>query len=85
VAVEFDPAEAGDHPSWRPFAKASPCVVVECTTEWSGPARRAFCGTRLPFHDHDTLHDVTEVSPGVRFAWARDERGLIAPEIRVSP
>ncbi|MFO1323981.1 MAG: hypothetical protein U1F15_07930 [Burkholderiales bacterium] len=85
LAVDFDPARRGTHTNWRPFAKASPCVVVEYQTEWTGPARRAFCGTRLPFYDHYTLHDLAEVSPGVPFGWGRDERGFIVPEIRVSP
>src|SRR5207249_960719 len=82
IAVEFDPGQMGKYPHWRPFAKASPCVIVEYTTEWTGLARRAFCGTRLTFADHYTLHGVTEVTAGVPFYWARDERGFIVPEIR---
>lgn len=85
LAVEFDPAAMGSYTNWRAFAKASPCVVVEYQTEWTGPAHRAFCGVRLPFYDHYTLHDIVEIAPGVPFLWARDERGFIVPEIRVSP
>ena len=50
----------------------------------AAPQRRAFCGRRLPFYDHYTLHDVNEVTPGVPFAWVRDERGFAVPELRVS-
>jgi len=85
LAVEFDPTQMGTAPHWRPFAKAAPCVVVEYDTAWTGPTSRAFCGTRLPFYDHYLLHDVERVAPGVPFSWMRDERGFIAPEIRMTP
>jgi len=84
LAVEFDPKLMGRYTQWRPFAKAAPCVVVEYTAEWAVNARHAFCGTRLPFYDHYTLHDAGPITAGVPFAWTRDERGFIAPEIRIS-
>ncbi len=84
LAVEFDPSQIGKAPDWRAFAKASPCIVVEYGGDWSRPLRRAFCGTKLDFHDHYRLDDLRETSPGVPFSWARDERGFVAPEIRVS-
>jgi hypothetical protein len=84
LAVELDPSQMGPSHNWRASAKAAPCIVVEYDSGWTGPARRAFCGTRLPFHDHYSLHDLTQVAPGVPFAWRRDERGFIVPEIRLS-
>jgi len=85
LAVEFDPRRMGTAPNWRPFAKAAPCVVVEYDSGWTGPARRAFCGTRHPFYEHYTLHDIDALAPGVPFSWMRDERGFITPEIRMTP
>ena len=84
LAVEFDPARIGNYPDWHPFAKASPCIVVEFESAWSGKPRRAYCGTRRTFYDHITLHDLRETAPGVPFEWARDERGFAALQIRVS-
>jgi len=84
LAVEFDPKLMGRYTQWRPFAKAAPCVLVEYTNEWAVGARHAFCGARLTFYDHYTLHDAGPLTTGVPFAWKRDERGFIAPEIRIS-
>lgn len=84
LAVEFDPKLMGSYTQWRPFAKAAPCVLVEYKAEWAIGARHAFCGTRLPFYDHYTLHDAGPITTGVPFAWMRDERGFIVPEIRIS-
>jgi len=82
LALEWDPAEMGNLKRWRAFAKATPCAVVEYTAEWA-PARRAFCGNRLTFYEHYTLHDLKEMAPRVPFDWARDESGFAMPEIRL--
>ncbi|MEO8189551.1 MAG: hypothetical protein ABI682_04355 [Acidobacteriota bacterium] len=84
LAVEFDPADVGTAATWYAAARASPCVVVQYTTEWSAIARRAFCGRRLPLADSLSPHRVTELTPGVPFSWQRDERGFIVPELRMS-
>ncbi|MEO8752313.1 MAG: hypothetical protein ABI624_06515 [Casimicrobiaceae bacterium] len=84
LAVEFDPGDMGQYPHWRPFAKASPCVVVEYATEWTGAARRAFCGSRVTFADHYVLQHLQELTSAVPFSWMRDERGFMMPEIRMS-
>lgn len=84
MAIEFDPSKMGEYRDWRPFARASACIVVEYDGGWGSAQRRAFCGTRLPFYDHYTLHDVKEVSPGVPFTWSRDDHGFAVPELRVS-
>lgn len=85
VALEFDPRQMGDYTNWQAFALASPCIVVEYDGGWAGPQRRAFCGGRFAFRsDAYTLHDITEVTAGVPFAWARDTRGYAVPELRMS-
>jgi len=84
IAVELDPAQIGTSSNWRAFAKAAPCIVVEYDSGWTGATQRAFCGTRLPFYDHYTLHDTSEAAPGVPFEWRRDERGFVVPEIRLT-
>lgn len=84
VAIELDPSQMGNSRNWHAFAKASPCIVVEYDSGWTGATRRAFCGTRLPFHDHYALHDLNEIAPGVPFDWRRDARGFIVPEIRIT-
>ena len=47
--------------------------------------RRGFCGTRVPFNGSWTLADMRDISPGVPFAWAKDEHGFVVPEIRMAP
>lgn len=83
LAVEWDPAEVGQRSRWRPFAKATPCAVVEAAGDWGAPVKRAFCGNRLKFSESYTLHDLTEMAPGVPFDWARDAEGFPVPEIRM--
>ena len=83
LALEWNPAEMGELTRWRAFAKASPCVVVEYEGDW-GNSRRAFCGKRLPFHSQYTLHDLKETTPGVPFAWKRDDSGFAVVELRTS-
>ena len=84
LAVEFDPASMGTHTHWRGFAKASPCAIVEFQGDWSGAARRAFCGNLLDFTESYTLHDLKEMAPQIPFAWTLDDRGFILPQIRIS-
>jgi len=85
LAVEFDPSEMGQRTLWRPHAFASPCAVVAYEGSWGSGERRAFCGTRLKFSDAYSLTDLSELSPGVPFAWTRDANGFAAPEIRMTP
>ncbi|HEY6553766.1 MAG TPA: hypothetical protein VI669_10430 [Vicinamibacteria bacterium] len=82
LALEWNPAEMGDSLRWRAFAKATPCAVVEYQADWA-QVRRAFCGNRLTFYEHYTLHDLKEMAPKVPFDWARDASGFAAPEIRL--
>jgi hypothetical protein len=83
LALEIDVASIRVPANWRASAIASPCAVVEYAGDWGSPARRAFCGNRFPFNDAYTLYDLRQMAPDVPFAWARDERGFIVPEIRV--
>lgn len=83
LAVDVDLARVRAPQYWRASAKASPCAVVEWSGDWGTPARRAFCGPLLGFGESYTLAPLREVAPGVPFAWTRDERGFIVPEIRL--
>jgi hypothetical protein len=84
VEIEFDD-EIGDHPGWRPFSTATPCLVVEYEPgQWAGQLQRAFCGTRLPFTTEYHLDDLKQLTPGVPFFWQRDGHGFAVPEIRLS-
>ncbi|QJR11968.1 hypothetical protein DSM104443_03051 [Usitatibacter rugosus] len=84
VALEWKPKDAERAPDWRNVAKATPCVVVEYDGAW-GSQQRAFCGTRFPFNREYRLHELSELAPGVAFAWSRDARGLLATEVRMAP
>jgi len=86
VALNWRPDDmAADHLRWYAYATAEPCVVVEFEAggQW-GAERRAFCGNRMPFFEHDTLDALREMAPGVPFGWQRDARGLAVQELRVS-
>jgi len=83
LALEFDPGTMGSGTHWRGAAKASPCAVVEYHGDWNVPARRAFCGNRLGFNESYALHDLREMAPNIPFAWARDDRGFLTPQIRI--
>lgn len=83
LALGFDPDEMGSHPYWRPFAKASPCVVAEYAGDWGQLARRAFCGNRFRFNDEYTLHDIDTIAPNVPFGWQRDARGFALAQVRL--
>jgi hypothetical protein len=83
LALEFDPGAMGTGTHWRGAAKASPCAVVEYQGDWNAPSRRAFCGNRLDFNESYTLHDLREMAPKTPFAWARDDRGFLMPQIRI--
>jgi hypothetical protein len=84
LAIEWNAAEMGEGTHWRGAARATPCLVVEYAGDWGAPARRAFCGNRLPFHEGYSPHALREMAPGVPFLWQRDERGFILPEIRLA-
>ncbi len=83
VAVEVDTTDIPVAGNWRASSRATPCAVVEYAGDWGPPARRAFCGSRLMFSTDYKLHNLTELSAGVPFAWARDAAGFILPEIRI--
>jgi len=86
VALNWRPDDmASDHLRWYAYASAEPCAVVEFEAggQW-GAERRAFCGNRLPFFEHDTLDALRTMAPDVPFGWQRDARGLIVQELRVS-
>ena len=86
VALNWRPDDmASEHLRWYAYATAEPCAVVEFEAggQW-GAERRAFCGNRMPFFEHDTLDALRTMAPGVPFGWQRDERGLIVQELRVS-
>jgi hypothetical protein len=84
LAIEWNPEDMGELLRWHAFARTSACAVVEYAGDWGAPLRRAFCGNRFNFREEHTLHDITQMAPDVPFAWPRDERGFIVPEIRVS-
>jgi hypothetical protein len=85
LALEMNPAEIGDNRHWRPFAKVSPCVVVEYDPgQWQGPLQRSFCGNRFAFSEDYTLHDLDQLAPQVPFSWIADQRGFALAEIRMS-
>ncbi len=81
IALELDPSDVRYPEHWRVSAREQRCVVAEFDGEWSGPLRRAYCGTRLPFDRTRTLAERRDLSPGVAFAWPRDDRGFVVPEI----
>jgi hypothetical protein len=83
VALDIDVARIISSSHWRASALASPCVVVEYGGDWGAPIRRGFCGNRLGFNESYTLADLREMAPGAAFAWMRDERGFVVPEIRI--
>ena len=71
--------------NWRASTNAARCVVAEYDGDWGAPLRRAFCGTRVPFNESYLLADLRDISPGVPFAWPRDEHGFVVPEMRMAP
>lgn len=84
AALEFDPAVLPNGKlRWQPYARISPCVVVEYAGDW-GDNRRAFCGNRFDFRDDFQLYDWHTMAPGVPFDFARDGAGFAVPEIRLS-
>jgi hypothetical protein len=88
LALDIDLAGIRWPQHWRASAKASPCAVVEFSggaDVGSTSVRRAFCGPLLEFNESYTLAPLRDMAPGVPFAWTRDERGFIVPEIRVDP
>jgi len=85
LALEFDASSVRVPEFWRASTNAARCVVAEYSGDWGAPLRRAFCGTRVPFNESYLLADLRDISPGVPFAWARDERGFVLPEIRMAP
>jgi len=84
LALEFDAKDVRNPEFWRASTNATPCVVAEYGGDWGAPMRRAFCGTRVGFNDSYALADMRVISKGVPFAWARDERGFVMPEIRLA-
>ncbi len=85
LALEFDAKGVRNPEFWRARTEASACIVAEYDDDWGGPMRRAFCGTRVPFNDSWTLAGMRDISPGVPFAWAKDEHGFVVPEMRMEP
>lgn len=85
LALEFDASSVRVPSNWRVSTNAARCVVAEYGGDWGVPLRRAFCGTRVPFNDSYMLADLRDISPGVPFAWGRDEHGFVVPEIRIAP
>lgn len=84
VALELDPGQIANAEFWRASARVSPCVIVEYHGDWStGAAQRAFCGSRLKFSSEYLLAEVREVTASVPFAWPRDARGFIVPQMRL--
>ena len=83
LALEFDTKEVRNAEFWRASTNAARCVVAEYDGEWGSPIRRAFCGIRVPFNDSYLLADLRDISPGIPFAWAKDERGFVVPEMRM--
>lgn len=85
LAVEVNTGDIRVAENWRASSRATPCAVVEYAGDWGPPARRAFCGKRLGFSTDYKLYELSELSSGVPFAWARDASGFIVPEIRIDP
>jgi hypothetical protein len=85
LALEFDAKDVRNPEFWRASTNAARCVVAQYEGEWGAPLRRAYCGIRVPFNDSYALADLRDISPGVPFAWARDERGFVVPEMRMDP
>jgi hypothetical protein len=85
IALEFDAKDVRNPEFWRASTNAASCEVVEYGGDWGAPLRRAFCGTRVPFHDSYPVAKRYPLTEGVPFAWARDQRGFAIPEIRVDP
>jgi len=85
LALEFDPSSVRVPEYWRASTNAARCVVAEYDGDWGAPLRRAYCGTRVPFNESYLLADLRDISPGVAFGWAKDERGFVVPEIRMAP
>jgi hypothetical protein len=85
LALEFDGYGMNAPSNWRHATHAAPCVVVQYDGDWGAPLRRAFCGTRIEFSQYDGLAELNGISQDVPFAWARDEHGLVVPEIRLDP
>ncbi len=83
IALEFDAKDVRNPEFWRASTNAASCEVVEYGGDWGAPLRRAFCGTRVPFHDSYPVAKLLPLSEGVPFAWAHDKRGFVVPEIRV--
>src|SRR5665213_1671523 len=83
LALEFDGYSMRVPSNWRAETHAARCEVVEYEGDWGAPLRRAFCGTRVPFNQSYGLAELDDISPGVPFAWARDEHGFVVPEIRL--
>src|SRR5208283_4690268 len=79
VAMELDTTDIPVDENWPASSLAAPCAVVEYAGDWGPPARRAFCGRRLAFSTDYALHDLTELTSGVPFTWARDASGFIIP------
>jgi type IV secretory pathway TrbD component len=85
IALEFDAKDVRNPEFWRASTNAASCEVVEYSGDWGAPLRRAFCGTRVPFHDSYPVAKLIPVTEGVPFAWMRDKRGFVVPKIRVDP
>jgi hypothetical protein len=85
IALEFDAKDVRNPEFWRASSNAASCEVVEYSGDWGAPLRRAFCGTRVPFRDSYPVAKLLPLTDGVPFAWARDKRGFVVPEIRVDP
>jgi hypothetical protein len=85
LALEFDAKEVPNPEFWRASTNAARCVVAEYDGDWGAPLRRAFCGVRVPLNDSYMLADLRDIAEGVPFAWGRDERGFVVPEVRVEP
>ncbi len=85
LALEFDAGSVRNPEFWRASTNASPCIVAEYDGDWGGPMRRGYCGTRVPLNDSYMLADLRDISPGVPFAWTKDEHGFVVPEMRMAP
>ena len=85
LALEFDAGSVKVPSNWRASTHAARCMVAEYDGDWGAALRRAYCGTRVPFNDSYLLADLRDISPGVPFAWLRDEQGFVVPEVRIAP